>query len=279
MPTTQLHIDVDQIVHTKAPKYYRWLPKWIVRWLARTIHQDELNAILEYMGDKTGVEAAQAALEYLGVSTQCEGLEQVPVDGRYIYVSNHPLGGLDGMALIQLLGQRHQGDIRFLVNDLLMAVKPLASIFLPVNKYGRQSRQAVADIEQEYRGDNQMITFPAGLCSRQFKGGDIADLPWRKFFVKAAIDYRRDIVPVYFDARNSRFFYRLAKWRERLGLKFNVEMIYLPNEMFKLRGSTLRVVVGKPLPWQSLDGSHVATEVDRVRNIVYQLSKTDKSSI
>lgn len=274
MSAVALHIDVREVLRNKAPKYSRWIPGFAVRWLARIIHQDELNEILRRIGDKTGVEAARVALDYLGVKIEVRGLEQVPVDGRYIYVSNHPLGGLDGMALIQLLGDRHQGNIRFLVNDLLMAVKPLAGIFLPVNKYGRQSREAAVEIERQYAGPNQMITFPAGLCSRKMDDGTIADLTWSKFIVTHAVAHRRHLVPVYVDAKNSALFYRMARWRVRLGIKFNVEMILLPREMFKLRGTTLRVSVGEPIACDTLDAAYPREETERVRHAVYQLANT-----
>ena len=161
-----IQIDLNEVLHSRLPKHSRYIPKWAVRWLERTIHQDELNQILVNMGTKTGVEAADSALHDLQVQTTLHGTENIPDSGRFIFVSNHPLGGLDGMALMSAIGHRYDGNIRFIVNDLLMAVKPLQPILLPVNKHGRQARQNASLIEQEYQGNNQMITFPAGLCSR-----------------------------------------------------------------------------------------------------------------
>ena len=188
-----------------------------------------------------------------------------------MFVSNHPLGGLDGLALISLLGNRYNRQIKFLVNDLLMAVEPLRGVFLPVNKYGSQSRDAAAQIDEALQSDNQFITFPAGLCSRMQPDGSIADLPWQKAAVSHAVNYNRDIVPVYFDACNSRFFYRFAKWRKKLGIKFNIELIFLPKEMIKKSGCTLHAVIGKPIPWTSLDSSHPKQEAARLRDIVYNI--------
>ena len=186
-------------------------------------------------------------------------------------MSNHPLGGLDGLSLISVLGHKYDGHIRFLVNDLLMAVKPLQGIFLPINKYGRQNRRAAVEIERQYQGDNQMITFPAGLCSRMTGSGEIHDLEWHKMVVTHALHSHRDVVPLYFDGRNSGFFYRLARWRKRLGLKFNYEMVYLPGEMFKCRGSNFKIYVGQPVPWQSLDARHPAQEARRLCSMTYGL--------
>lgn len=272
-----MRIDVDEVLRKRMPRHYRHIPKWLIAWLKRTIHQDELNAILQHMtAQPGGVEAADAALRDLQVTATLVGEHNVPRQGRYIFVSNHPLGGLDGLSLISVLGHKYNGHIRFLVNDLLMAVKPLQGIFLPVNKYGRQSRLAAAEIERQYQGDNQMITFPAGLCSRMTGNGDIHDLEWHKMVVTHALHSHRDIVPLYFDGRNSRFFYRLARWRERLGIKFNYEMVYLPGEMFKCRGAHFKVYVGQPVPWQSLDTLHPAREAHRLCRLAYGLNPATK---
>lgn len=264
-------IDVDSVLRTRLPKHYRYIPRFVVRWLERTICQDRLNTILEKMADKNSVDAATAALDEMGITVTASGLDELP-DGRYMFVSNHPLGGLDGLALISLLGNRYDHKIKFLVNDLLMAVTPLRGVFLPVNKYGHQSREAAAEIKESLKGDDQFITFPAGLCSRMQPDGTIADLPWQKAAVVHAVNYQRDIVPIYFDARNSRFFYRFANWRKRLGIKFNIELIFLPKEMLKQSGSNLRFVVGQPIPWSSLDARAPKQEAARLRDIVYTMA-------
>ena len=264
-------IDVDNVLRTRLPKHYRYIPRFVVRWLERTICQDRLNTILKKMADKNSVDAATAALDEMGLNVTASGLDELP-DGRYMFVSNHPLGGLDGLALISLLGNRYDHKIKFLVNDLLMAVVPLRGVFLPVNKYGHQSRAAASQIEEALKGDDQFITFPAGLCSRMQPDGTIADLPWQKAAVVHAVNYQRDIVPIYFDARNSRFFYRFANWRKRLGIKFNIELIFLPKEMLKQSGSNLRFVVGQPIPWSSLDARAPKQEAARLRDIVYSMA-------
>lgn len=264
-------IDVDALVKQRLPRHYRFIPRFVTRWLERIIHQRELNEMLQRMNGKDGVSAANEALSYLGITTTVVGEDAIPDEGRFIFVSNHPLGGLDGLSLISFLGKRYHGGIRFLVNDLLMAVKPLQPVFLPVNKYGRQSRERAEEIEAQYQGDNQMITFPAGLCSRMGKGGKIHDLQWQKFVVTQAIRTQRHIVPMFFEGENSRFFYRMARWRKRLGMKFNLEMILLPSEMFKSRGGDFRVFVGKPITWQSLDAKRPLEEAQRLADICYAL--------
>ncbi len=270
---TAMRIDVDALLRQRVPRHYRHIPRWAVRWLARTVCQDELNDVLQAVGDKRGVEAVDRALKHMGIELNVTGLDNIPSNGRFVMASNHPLGGLDGLALISLMGHRYGNDgIRFMVNDLLMAVEPLRDIFLPINKFGRQSRQAAVDIEHEWAGDRQMLTFPAGLCSRMMPDGSIHDLKWQKSFVAHAITHHRDIVPIYFDARNSRFFYRLAKFRAKLKLKFNIEMIYLPSEMMKCRNTTLHIHIGKPVKWTSLDAAHPTDEALRLCRMAYGLA-------
>ena len=271
MDKAPMKIDVDKVLRERLPRHYRYIPRVAVRWLERVICQERLNVILEKMAGKNSVDAATAALDEMGITVEAVGLDGLH-DGRFMFVSNHPLGGLDGLALISLLGNRYHHNIKFLVNDLLMAVEPLRGVFLPVNKFGSQSRAYAAQIEEALSSDNQFITFPAGLCSRMQPDGSIADLPWQKAAVMHATNYHRDIVPVYFDARNSKFFYRFAKWRKRLGIKFNIELIYLPKEMIKQSGSTLRVIIGEPVAWDSLDATHPKQEASRLRDIVYSMA-------
>ena len=268
-----IKIDVDKVLRDRLPKHYKYIPRFVVRWLERTICQDKLNAILTKMAGKNSVDAATAALDEMDITVKATGLEHLP-EGRFMFVSNHPLGGLDGLALISLLGNRYDKKIKFLVNDLLMAVEPLRGVFLPVNKYGNQARAAAVQIEEALQSDNQFITFPAGLCSRMQPDGSIADLPWQKAAVAHAINHQRDIVPIFFDAHNSRFFYRFAKWRKKLGIKFNIELIFLPKEMIKKCGSTLRVVIGEPIPWNTLDATHPKQEAARLREIVINMAPT-----
>lgn len=271
MSEQALHIDVDQILRARMPRHYRYIPGWAIRWLKRTIHEDMINEVLASGRGLEGVDFAQHVLKCLNVDVEIEGMHQLQPGKRYVFVANHPLGGLDGLALISHVGKHYDGNIRFMVNDLLMAIKPLQCIFLPINKHGRQSRQAAELISQQYSGDNQMLTFPAGLCSRLQDDGSVADLRWNKHVVVRAVHDQRDVVPIYVDAINSRFFYRLAKWRKRLGIKFNIEMLYLPDEMYKKRNSTFKIYLGKPIDWQTLDASRPLDQAARLRDIVYQL--------
>ena len=272
-------IDIDAILKGKMGTKAKFVPGFLVRWLKRIAHQDQVNAFLWDNRDKTGVDWLEACVKYLDMTLEVEGKENLPdpSDGRlYTFVSNHPLGGEDGVALGAIIGRHYDGRFRYLVNDLLMAVEPLRSIFLPVNKYGAQRRSVVEEIEAQYAGDNQMITFPAGLCSRRTDSGRIHDLEWKKFVVTHAVRHHRDVIPIFFDEVNSDLFYFLARLRERLGFKFNAEMIMLPREMIRREGDTLHFHIGRPIPWTTLDEKNARAETERICEITYSLGRKSK---
>lgn len=267
-------IDIREAISSKLPKASRWIPGFVYRWLARLIRQDELNRVLCENRGKTGSAFAEGALQTLGVSVSVMGEENIPASGRFVFVSNHPLGGLDGIGLIAFLGKRYGDDhLRFLVNDVLMAVKPLDNVFLPINKYGSQSRESMRAVDAAYAGDFQIGTFPAGLCSREGDDGRVRDLEWKKSFVAKSVETHRDVIPVYFSGLNSRFFYKFAKFRKKLGIKFNIELILLPGEMVKNRGSKFEIRVGKPIPWTAFTSARRSGEwAEIVKDKVYDMA-------
>ena len=266
-------IDIKQVLRQKAPSVARKIPGFMVDYLIRTVHQDELNEILRRYHDKDGVAFMQELIGYFDLNLELVNEENIPAEGRYIFASNHPLGGLDGICLSAIIGGRFDGKIRYLVNDLLLYLSNLRSIFVPINKHGAQGKKNAELIEKAYASDNQIITFPAGLCSRK-QNGKIQDTEWKKSFIQKAVEYRRDIVPVFFEGRNSNFFYRPANMRKALGIKMNYEMIYLPDEMFKSKHKTYSIHFGKPIPWQTFDSSRKPAEwAEWVKEIVYNLKK------
>ena len=266
-------IDIKQVLRQKAPSVARKIPGFMVDYLIRTVHQDELNEILRRYHDKDGVAFMQELIGYFDLNLELVNEENIPAEGRYIFASNHPLGGLDGICLSAIIGGRFDGKIRYMVNDLLLYLSNLRSIFVPINKHGAQGKKNAELIEKAYASDNQIITFPAGLCSRK-QNGKIQDTEWKKSFIQKAVEYRRDIVPVFFEGRNSNFFYRLANIRKALGIKMNYEMIYLPDEMFKSKHKTYSIHFGKPIPWQTFDSSRKPAEwAEWVKEIVYNLKK------
>ncbi len=276
-----LQLDIEGILKKRIPSSkQRFIPNFLYNALAKLIHQDELNEMLRIGYPSEGSEFSEKVLKFLDIKVEVEGGENLPPLGhRVTFASNHPLGGLDGIALIAVLG-KHYGDenIRFMVNDLLMNVEPLSNVFLPINKYGSQARAAADAINKEYASDHQLLVFPAGLVSRLHPGGEVHDLKWQKAFVQKSIEYGRDIVPIRFVALNRKRFYRLAKWRKKLGINVNIEQATLPAELCASRGKRFRIIIGKPISIDSLKSSgksspQIATDL---RTHIYTLHSPEK---
>jgi len=270
---TERTIDIDKILKGKMGTKAKFVPGFLVSWLKKVVHEDQVNAFLWESRDKKGVEWLEECVRYLDMTLQIEGRENLPDpdDGRlYTFVSNHPLGGEDGVALGAIIGRRYDGRFRYLVNDLLMNLPGLAPVSIPINKTGRQGRNFPAMVEAGFQSENHMLMFPAGLCSRK-KDGVISDIPWSKTFISKSVEYQRDVVPIHFSGQNSNFFYRLANFSDRF-LPFNLAMMFLVDEMYKNVHKTFRVAIGKPIPWQTFDKSRKPIEwAQYVRQQVYTL--------
>ncbi|MBD5172324.1 MAG: glycerol acyltransferase [Bacteroidales bacterium] len=271
-----IRIDLDAIIRGRLGKSKaRFLPRFATRLLERLVCQDELNAALEATYPAEGTAFADAIFRHFDIEIEVRGLEHIPDGGRYIFASNHPLGGLDGIGLIKVLGARY-GDsgLRVMVNDMLMNVEPLRRVFLPINKFGAQGRKAVRLIGDALNSDQQIVMFPAGLVSRLGDDGSIADLEWQKSVVAKAIETKRDIIPVRFIGQNRKRFYRLARLRKKLGLKFNLEQTLLPAELVAARGSRFSIIFGTPVTWQELRDSGLSHSeaAQHLRSKVYSLS-------
>ena len=275
MADKPLVIDLHKILRKRLPeKIGRFVPYFVITLLSKVIRQEELNEILRVTFPKRGSAFSKRVMEHLNISLTVKGLENLEPGKRYMFASNHPLGGLDGIALIGVLGEKYGDDnIRFLVNDMLMNVEPLREVFLPVNKFGKQGREASKAINEAMSSDKQIFQFPAGLCSRLQPDGKISDLEWQKSFVSKAIESSRDIVPVFFKGQNSKKFYRTAKWRKRLGLKFNIEQILLPSEVCKASGNHFEIIFGKPIDIKMLGESGRPAKIlaQEIKKKVYSL--------
>ena len=276
-----LQLDIEGILRKRIPsRKQKFIPGFLYGALSRLIHQDELNEMLRIGYPSQGSEFSRKVLEHLDIEVTVEGAENLPAkDRRVVFASNHPLGGLDGIALIAVLGQRYGDEnIRFLVNDLLMNVEPLGTVFLPINKYGSQARAAAEAINAEYASDRQIVIFPAGLVSRLHPGGEVHDLKWQKAFVQKAIENDRDIIPVRFVALNRKRFYRLAKWRKKLGIKVNIEQATLPAELCDSRGKRFRIIIGQPVSVSELraSGKSFPQLAEDLRAAIYRLSPPEK---
>jgi len=273
-----LQFDIRANLKQKAPKAH--VPGFVVRYMERITHVKQMNAFLRKYPDTMDFEFIRLVVEdLLGCSASIDGTENIPIDDTpVIFVSNHPLGGLDGMIIAQMIHENRKSSaenrsLKVIVNELLMYMEPINGLWAPVNKVGRLSREQVAAQQQMWESGTDVLTFPAGACSRlqridgQWK---IQDLEWQKNFVQRAKEYKRNIVPIYFEGRNRKRFYILAFLRKLLHIKLNIEMLYLVDEMFGAHGKHFKVHVLPPIPYTVFDNTRTPREwAQHVKNIVY----------
>lgn len=281
--TQERLIDIEALFASKNPKLLKIIPGFIISYLKKITHQEEVNGYIWRNRDKHGLPFVDAILKEFGVKVEIidKRTAKIPSEtiilpvGRFIAASNHPLGGLDGMALMQELGKIRE-DIVFPVNDLLMSVPGLRPLFIPINKHGRNNENARL-INETFASDKMILYFPAGLVSRkQNIQGKIVirDLEWKNTFIKKAKKYQRDIIPIYVAGQNSEWFYNLARWRKRLGIKANIEMLYLVDEMAKQFNKTITLMVGDIIPYSTFDKSKSEAQwAEWVQQKVYDLEK------
>lgn len=263
-------IDLDKVVRQRAGKKAKYIPSFLISWLKRIVHQDFINNYLKK--GYVGVDFCENCLQYLDVDVEIKGMENLSDDSqRYTFVSNHPLGAIDGVTLGMVLGKRYNGKIKYLVNDLLMNLEGLAPLCVPINKLGKQARNLPHVIDEAFRSDNQIVMFPAGICSRRING-EIKDLPWNKTFISKSVETNRAVVPIHFIGQNSDRFYTIAEWCKRLHLKFNLAMLFLPDEMYRSQHGKYKVIIGRPIPYTVFDKSKTPVQwAQYVKEQVYKL--------
>jgi 1-acyl-sn-glycerol-3-phosphate acyltransferase len=263
-------IDIRQVFREKNPRIAQLLPGFVYSYLRRILHLDFINEILRKYGHLTGIAFVDKIVEEFNVREHLHGLENIPDKGKFIFASNHPLGGFDGMLLMKTVDKK-LGAFRFLSNDILMNIPQLSPVFVPVNKHGGHAREAARALSDVYRSENQVLIFPSGLASRKIKG-KIIDLEWKKHFISKAIEHKRDVVPVFISGRNTNRFYRIANIRKFLRIKWNLEMFFLPDETYRHRNTDVHLYFGKPIPYSAFNEKHNHLEwAAWVKERVYEL--------
>ncbi|MFA5815161.1 MAG: 1-acyl-sn-glycerol-3-phosphate acyltransferase [Bacteroidales bacterium] len=266
-------IDIEKVFASKDAKLLKRIPKFLIRYLKKIVHQDEINEFLRQNEGSDGIEFVSRCIEFMDLKVEVRGAENVPKDSRLIFAANHPLGGVDGLCLVKAIHEHIQANPKSVSNDLLMNIKPLRSFMIGVNKHGGNSKDNVAEMRRVFEGNDPVIFFASGLVSRRrwFK---IEDVDWKSTFVKKSFLHERDVIPVFISGRVSGFFYRLANLRKFLGIRYNIEMLYLPNEMFKQKGMHLIIKFGKPIPWRSFNSSKSSEEwAADVKKQVYEMGR------
>lgn len=268
---TEKTLDVKKVFESKSPGLSKWIPGFVFSYLRKKIHQDQINDFLFKNKDKFDLDFIDAVIDEFGMKFDVIGIENIPATGKYTLAANHALGGADGLGIMQMIG-RIRKDFTFLTNDILMLLPNLKNLFTPVNKHG-SNIDNMKFINAAFAGDNLLLIFPAGLVSRKSKGL-IRDLVWKASFVSRSVKNQRDIIPMHVEGHNSNFFYNFATWRKRLGIKANLEMFLLADELFKQRNKTITFTVGKPIPWNLFSEEiNFRNWAAIIKEYVYELGK------
>ncbi len=261
-------IDIKELIRSKNPKLLRWLPGFVILYLKRILHQKELNYFLSNNIEKYNFDFCHAAIDYFNIKINFNGVENIPKQGSVVLAMNHPLGGMDGVAFISAI-QKHRSDIKFIVNDLLMNIDNLKGLFVGVNKHGKNDQRTHDNIDDLFLSEQAVCIFPAGLVSRKVNG-KVRDLMWKKTFVLLGKKYNRDVIPIHIDGKLSNFFYRLSNLRKKMGIKANIEMLYLADEMYKQKNKEMTFTIGKPISLNQLSQENPKLNDKQLAGLIYK---------
>jgi putative hemolysin len=263
-------IDIEKIIADKNPRLLKWMPRFVLRYLKQILHEDEVNAGIEANKDNYGYDFCVDIIKRFQIHVNVEGLENIPKNGGAIFACNHPLGGFDALAVVQEVNATRP-DIKFVVNDILLNLHSLKGMFVGVNKHGTNTKESLEELNKLFESEQAVFVFPAGLVSRK-KKDKVEDLEWKKTFVTRSKKFHRDVIPVYIDGKLSNWFYGLANFRKFIGIKANIEMLYLVDELFKQRNKTITIKFGKPIAHSTFDKSKSDPEwADWVKQKVYEM--------
>lgn len=264
-------VDIDALIQEKNPRLYKWMPRFIINYLKKIIHQDEANEVIEANKGADGYEFSLDVLKRMNISVKAEGKENVPTSGPVIFACNHPLGGVDALAIIKEI-YPIRPDMKFVVNDLLLHLPNLKNLFTGVNKHGANTKESLQALNDLFASDRAIFVFPAGLVSRK-KKGKVRDLDWQKTFITRSKKFETPVIPVFISGEMSKFFYRLANFRKSVGVKANIEMLYLVDELFKQKGNLIELKFGKSISYKRFDQTKKDLDwAAWVKNEVYQLN-------
>lgn len=270
------YIDIASVIRESNLKVLKRSPGFIIKWIEKIIRQEEMNQILTKYSEFKGVDFLTKIVEEFNIKIEVEGRENLPENNRCFFISNHPFGVIDGLVLTKIVSSKY-GALKSIGNDAFMYVPHLWPLIAAVNVFGRNSKEYVTALEEIYNSDIPITHFPAGEVSRLY-GLKIQDCRWQKSFITKAISCKRNVMPFYICGRNSVFFYFISSMRRMLGIKADIELILLPNEMFRKKNKTIKVKIGKLIHYEKFDKTFSHTDwAKKMRKYVYDLACNGES--
>ena len=265
-------ISVESVLSANIPALEKspYIRSRLLPLLRQLLHEREFKHFEKTYPHLEGFDFLEEALQYFDFSYSLRSSERqrIPATGRVVIVANHPIGSLDGLALLKMVGEIRR-DVKVVANDILMAVKPLNSLLLPVdNMSSRTTRKNIKAIEAHLNDDAALVIFPAGEVSRISPMG-VRDTRWRNSFLRFAAKTKSPIVPIFVDAKNSWFFYSLSLVAKPLST------LWLVREMFKQARRDIPIRVGKAIPFDCYDNLPLDLngKAKLFRKHVYKLAK------
>jgi len=241
--------------------------------LRRLLREERFARFTEQYPHLEGMDFVEQVLETFRCSYTVtdRDRENIPVSGRVMIVANHPIGTLDGLALLKLVHDVRP-DVRIVANDLLESVKPLAPCLLSVKVMtGSTLKEQIARIDQALANEEAVIIFPAGEVSR-FSPKGIQDGAWRKGFLRLAARAKAPILPIHVRGRNSLFFYTTSMLFKPLST------LMLIGEMFHQRRQPLKLTIGGLIPYAAYNGLNIRDKdkADLLRKHLYRIGSGKK---
>ena len=270
-------LNVEQMIQQQLPNVTQkpWLYGPVKGMLSYLLHEEEFQSFTKRYPHLQGLEFVEQVLDYFNFryAVRDNELERIPSSGRVVIIANHPIGSLDGLALLKLVSDIRP-DVKVLANQLLMAIKPLHNLLLPVNNMqGGTERRRLDAIQAHLAAEGALVLFPAGEVSR-LKPNGIRDGKWHSGFLRFATQANAPILPVHIDGRNSVWFYSASMLYKPLAT------MLLVKEMFKQKQKTISIRIGEQIPYDSF--SNLALElpakVKLFKKHLYRLAK-DKPAL
>lgn len=270
-------VDIEKEIIKKFPKITSKSPmiqKPLFKIAQKIIHEDKINAFIDANEHHKGFDFIDAVLDYFKFDFLCSSKdrENIPSSGRVVIIANHPLGALDALSLLKLVGSVRK-DVKIIANDFLAGIESLESLFIKVDNFkSGQSKENIRKIYDALDNEEAIIIFPAGEVSRITPTG-IKDSKWHKGFLSFAKKSQSPILPILVDAKNSKTFYTLSI------LNKTFSTILLSDEMYKKRDKNITIKVGKLIPFENImiRTSEKYPLEEQYKKHIYGLKKAKKS--
>ncbi|WP_298749574.1 lysophospholipid acyltransferase family protein [uncultured Arcobacter sp.] len=243
-------VDVENEIKKKFPKINlesSFINKSLIKIAKKVVHEESINEFLQANAHKKGFEFVDAVLDNFDFdyTVSSNDVQNIPSSGKVVIIANHPLGGLDALCLLKLVGKVRK-DVKIVANDFLAGIEALSSLFVPIDNYKkRQSKKDIKAIYDTLNSGEAIIIFPAGEVSRATPKG-IKDPAWNKGFLNFAQHCNAPILPILVDGKNSKLFYTISI------LNKTFSTLLLSNEMFKKKSKKISIKIGQIIPNENI---------------------------